>query len=384
MIDLVRRCSKLWHRCDVTLRDLPLALLFAGISFIPVFHGSGTQLGDLPARPMDGWAWVAIAAQALPLAVRRRLPAVCLLLVSAGFVFDQLRHYHTFAGNALAIALLSAGAHLHRFRRTMIVVLSLAYLPLAVTLDRMGSPEGIEGFALFYLVVCLAWGAGSWLRSYRMSEAERRRHVAEATRTAERARIARELHDVVTHHVTAMVVQTESARYLTGAPDKLDRTLSAVTDTGRRAIADLRHLLDLLTPEHDGEVRPAIGPVSELVDQTRAAGQPVEFTQEGEPAASAGSAEFVAYRIVQETLTNALKYARGCPTTVQVRYRETQIAVDVVSSGAASNPPDSPGRGGRGLAGLHDRVSALSGEFDAGFDGDQFAVRARVPTGSVT
>ena len=112
----------------------------------------------------------------------------------------------------------------------------------------------------FYLALALAWGIGAWLRSTRAAEAERRRHVAEATRAAERTRIARELHDVVTHHVTAMVVQAEAARYLTAAPERLDQTLTAITDTGRRAITDLRHLLDLLNPDHGTEPRtPSVG-----------------------------------------------------------------------------------------------------------------------------
>ncbi|GAB2856967.1 hypothetical protein GCM10022221_65690 [Actinocorallia aurea] len=221
-----------------------------------------------------------------------------------------------------------------------------------------------------------------WLRSTRAVEAERRRHIAEATRVAERTRIARELHDVVTHHVTAMVVQAEAARYLTAAPDRLDESLSAVSDTGRRAIADLRHLLDLLDPGHDTAVRtPSVGDLRALVEQTRRAGQPVEFTEEGSPAASAGSAEFVTYRVVQESLTNALKYAHGSRTEVRVHYGEKEIRVDVGTDGSGS-AAGSPRGSGRGLAGLRERIDALGGEFSAGPQADGgFAVRARIPAG---
>ena len=172
------------------------------------------------------------------------------------------------------------------------------------------------------------------MRRTRAAEAEQRRHVAEATRTAERTRIARELHDVVTHHVTAMVVQAEAARYLTAAPDRLDESLTAITDTGRRAITDLRHLLDLLNPDHSTEPRlPSVGELHTLVEQTRLAGQPVEFTEDGTPAQTTGSAEVTAYRVVQEALTNALKYAHGSRTTVHVRHGERETTVEVSTDG---------------------------------------------------
>ena len=231
----VRRVPELWRRFDVVVRDLPLGLLILAGSLVPAFHKHGTQLGGLPARPFDVLAVVAIALQCLPLAVRRRWPIVCLALVSVGFAVDQLRGYHSFAGTAVPVALLSVGSHLERHRRATALLFSAAYVPLAVALYRLGSGAESPGeFLMYYLALALPWGMGSWLRSTRVAEAERRRRVAEHTRTAERTRIARELHDVVTHHVTAMVVQAEAARYLTAAPDRLDQALTAVTDTGRR------------------------------------------------------------------------------------------------------------------------------------------------------
>ncbi|MFC4061913.1 sensor histidine kinase [Planomonospora corallina] len=382
MIDL-RRVTDLWRRCGVVVRDAPFGLLLAVVSLLPALHGKGTQVGDLPARPLDALALVVIALECFPLAVRRRWPAVCLALVSLGFVLDQLHAYHVFASNAMPIALVSAGAHLERHRRVTVVLLSAAYVPLAFALSRIGATERLEGYVVFYLLLAMMWGVGAWLRSTRAAEAERRRRVAEATRAAERARIARELHDVVTHHVTAMVVQAEAARYLTAAPDRLDATLSAVTDTGRRAITDLRHMLDLLKADHDADVGvPAVGELRTLVEQTRRAGQPVELTEEGDPAESAGSAEFVVYRVVQEALTNALKHAHGSPTVVRVRYGEKEISVAVGTDGLGSRAA-SPGGSGRGLAGLRERVEALGGRFCADRQADGgFLVQARIPVGS--
>ncbi|OPF81021.1 two-component sensor histidine kinase [Streptomyces antioxidans] len=381
----VRRVPEIWHRFDVTVRDLPLGLLIFAGSLIPSFHNHGTQLGGLPPRDFDALAIVAVALQCFPLAVRRRWPLVCLTLVSLGFAVDQLRGYHSFAGTAIAIALLSVGSHLERHRRATTLVCTVAYVPLAVALYRLGSgAEAPSEFVMYYLALALAWGMGSWLRSTRAVEADRRRRVAEDTRAAERARIARELHDVVTHHVTAMVVQAEAARYLTAAPERLDQALTAVTETGRRATTDLRHLLDLINPDHGTEATaPTVGRLRTLVEQTRRSGQPVEFTEEGTPAESTGSADLVAYRVVQEALTNALKYAHGSRTWVHVHHGEREITVEVSTDGSGSRAPASPGGSGRGLAGLRERVDVLGGDFSAGAGtGGGFVVRARIPAGS--
>ncbi|MEV4150156.1 histidine kinase [Amycolatopsis sp. NPDC049691] len=382
----------LWRRLDVTVRDLAFGLLLAGLALIPALGGYGTQVGNLPTRPMDAFALVVVAVECLPLALRRRWPAGCLALVSAGFAVDQLWGYHTVSGTALPIALLSAAAYLERYRWPTVAVGSVAYAALAAALASRGSTEGWTGFVTFYFALALAWGIGAWLRQSRAAEAEHRRHVAETTRTAERTRIARELHDVVTHHVTAMVVQTEAARYLTAAPERLDQALTAITDTGRLAITDLRHLLDLLNPDHGTEPRTS-GSLETLVEQTRRAGQPVEFTEVGS-ATAAGSAEAVAYRVVQEALTNALKHAHGSRTDVRVEHGAREIVVEVTSgapkpsvpSGSVENggAPAAPVvlRGsGRGLAGLRERVDVLGGEFTAERREGGFVVKARIPVG---
>jgi signal transduction histidine kinase len=378
----LRSLPDLWRQWPLTVRDLPVALALALAAAVPALERQGTQLGNLPDRPYDALTAGVVALECLPLAVRRRWPVVCLALVSLGFAIDQIRGYHTIAGTGLAIALISAGAHLERHRRVVAGAASAAYVVLAISLDRRGSSEGVTGFTTFYLVVAFAWGVGAWLRQNRAAEAERRRHVEDAARTAERTRIARELHDVVTHHVTAMVVQAEAARYLTGAPDRLDRALTAITGTGRRAVGDLRQLLDLLNPDHStGDPRtPAVGDLDTLVDQSRQAGQPVEFVRKGTPVAATGSAEVAAYRVVQEALTNALKYAHGSPTRVHVHHGEGETIVEISTDGPGSGGV-SPGGSGRGLAGLRERVTVLGGDFSAGAQtGGGFLVRARIPS----
>ncbi|WP_051045959.1 sensor histidine kinase [Nocardiopsis alkaliphila] len=381
-MNVLRWRPQVWHRLDVTLQDLPLALLLFFPSFMPMFFNYGTQLGGVPDRPFDALAVVVVALQSFPLAIRRRWPTLCLTLIAVGFAVDQILGYHTFAGTGLAIAVLSSGVHLQRRRRLTTLLFSLAYVPLAVVLYRIGVGEPVSEFVTFYLALALVWCLGSWVRSTRIAEAEHRRRLAQDVLAAERARIARELHDVVTHHVTAMVVQTEAARYLTAAPDRLDQALASVTDTGRRATSDLRRLLDLIDPDHgtDEARTPHTGGFTELVEHTRGAGQPVEFTEEGSPAESSGSADLVAFRVVQEALTNALKYAHGTPTSVRVRHGRKEITVRVETGGPGMSVASTGG--GRGLIGLRERVEVLGGDFSAGERTDGgFAVEARVPVG---
>jgi signal transduction histidine kinase len=361
------------RRLALAVRDLPIALPLLAVALLPGLAEQGTRLGGAPSRPFDLLAVAVVAVECLPLALRRRAPGTCLALVSLAFAVDQLAGYHSAAGTAVPVALFSAGAHLGRHRRAAVLLASAAYLALVLAFGLRGQGEPVGEFLTFYLALALAWGAGSWLRGSRASEAELRRRIAADTRAAERARIARDLHDVVTHHVTAMVVQAEAARYLTAAPEPLDRALTAVTDTGRRAITDLRHLLELLDPEHG--VVPRSAGLDDLVDRARDAGQPVEFVEQGAPDA-VGSAGLVAYRVVQEALTNALKHAPGRPTAVHVDHGERQITVRVRTDGPAAAPA---GAGGRGLAGLRERVELLGGDVTAGPDGDGFVVHARVP-----
>lgn len=361
------------RQLDVTVRDAPLALLMFVAALVPGFAGYGTRIGDVADRPLDGLGVLVVALETLPLVVRRRAPALCLGLVSVAFVGDQLLGYHTLGGTAWAFALFSAGAHLEH-RRWVVVG------PVVAVCALVAQGEPPADLVVFCVVCAGIWGSGSWLRSTRAAEAEHRLRVAETARTAERTRIARELHDVVTHHVTAMVVQTEAARYLTGTPDRLDAALAGVTDTGRRAITDLRHLLDLLNPDHGLDV-PPVGDLGTLVEQTRAAGQPIEFTENGRPATTSGSAELVAFRVVQEALTNALKHDHGGHTVVLLEHSAREIVVQVGTDGTGTDA-GAPHGSGRGLMGLRERVDVLGGEFDAGpRDGGGFLVTARIPAG---
>ncbi|WP_185931004.1 MULTISPECIES: sensor histidine kinase [unclassified Streptomyces] len=392
-VPLLRAPLDWWRERNAPFKDGVLALTLTLLAAVPTLSNLGAQIGDLPERPANLLSVGLILAQTLPLAVRRRWPAGCLVVVAGAFAVYQAWSFPTtFASVGLYLALYSAGAHQIRVRAGLAAVASGAYVVLAIVLNRLGSPLAVPDYLAFYLFLAAVWLVGSMVRTRRAEEAERRRLTAEVATAAERARIARELHDVVTHHVTAMVVQADAAQFvLTTAPDRAGEGLSAVSDTGRRALTELRYLLGVL--EATGEAAsadleragraPVAGRMEDLVDQARQSGQPVEFREQGERRPRSMDAELAAYRVVQEALTNAMKYAAGQPTRVVLRHAAERMEVEVTTDGPVvthvKRKPDAAG--GRGLTGLRARVRLLDGELKAGPRPEGgFGVRATIPS----
>nr|WP_218008119.1 histidine kinase [Herbidospora sakaeratensis] len=362
-------------------RDGLLAALLTLLAFTPTVAGIGAEIGDLPKRPSDALAVTLTLAMTVPMAVRTRWPGACLAVVGLAFALHQtLACPPTFGTVGLYLALYAAGAHQTRLRRTTVLAATAAYAVLAAVLHLLGSPQRVPDFLVFYSVLAVIWTAGAGVRRWRAEEAERRRLSAEVAVVAERTRIARELHDVVTHHVTAMVVQADAAQYLLeSAPDRAGESLTAISGTGRRALTELRSLLGVL----EATGAPALGTVDDLVAQARSSGQPVELTEHGRPLARGADVELAVYRVVQEALTNALKHATGRPTAVLVRHGDGHVEIEVTTEGPAATPAGTPADtpGGRGLAGLRERLRLLGGELTAGTGPEGgFTVRALIPS----
>lgn len=355
------------------LRDHELALGLTALAFVPPLAVIGGQFGDLPTRPADALAALLVLGQTVPIAVRTRWPALCLAVAGLSFaVYESLGYPQTIAAAGLYVALYSAGSHQERHRIPLAIAATAAWIGFSVVLYELGSPEHIVDYTVFYLAMAACWVLGAFVRRRRQDETERRRLAELAAAAGERARIARELHDVVTHHVTAMVVQADAAQY-SGQPTE---ALTAISGSGRLALRELRHLLDVL------EATGSPGSLAELVAQTRAGGQPVELIEDGDHAPLAAGSELAAYRVVQEALTNAVKYASGNRTVVRVGHTADRVDIEVTTDGATTHP-EAQG-GGRGLAGLRDRVAKVGGSLEAGPRGDgSFVVSARIPTGSI-
>jgi signal transduction histidine kinase len=387
---LARSLAARWRSGHAWLQDSVLAVVLAGLAFAPPLAARGVALGELGHHHLGLGGSVLSAAQALPLAARRRWPGWTLAVVGVAFGVYQLAGYQsTFASIGLFIALYSAGAHQARHRRLLAVATTAGFVVLAAILAVRGSPELVIDWITFYVLLAACWGAGAVIRSRARAEEARRRQSVELAMVAERARIARELHDVVTHHVTAMVVQADATQFvLETAPDRAADGLGAISGTGRRALADLRHLLGVLeSPRGDGEGdgpagdagrAPVTGSLTDLVARISAAGHPAELIEKGQPEPIAVGTRLAVYRVVQEGLTNAMKHAPGQPTVAEVRYGDDEISVEVRNEGPVR--PDGSSPAGRGLTGLRERVSRSGGELRAGpRPAGGFSVRATVP-----
>ena len=258
-------------------------------------------------------------------------------------------------------------------------------------------------------VPLLVWLSGDgvrWRRGYYLALEERaarlereRDALAQVAAAAERARIAREMHDVVAHNVSVMVIQADGGLYaLDGAPDKTRAALAAISATGRQALAEMRRLLGVLRtdavpaqaanpdtaapPDNTAPLGPMPGmaDVEPLIEQTRAAGIPVRFAASGtRPAGLGGGADLAAYRVVQEALTNVRKHGGPLVTaTVTVSYAEDGLSIAVADDGRGATAY--PAEPGHGLAGMRERVALYGGTVAAGpRRGGGFAVTATVP-----
>ena len=198
---------------------------------------------------------------------------------------------------------------------------------------------------------------------------------------AERTRLARELHDSVGHALTVVTVQAAAARrVLDDDPEFARRALHAIEDSGRAAMDDLDHVLGLLRDDDRSRTTPArtLTDLSALVAETRAAGVQLDARVEGSLGHVPAAVSREGYRVVQEAVTNAVRHSAGSAVQVTVQARDDLLDIDVINP---SSTHLSPSTGGRGLAGMQERVDVLGGRFTAGIEGDVWRVRARLPTG---
>ena len=258
--------------------------------------------------------------------------------------------------------------------------------------------EGRETSALGGAVIATVltvgiWGLGAYAQTRRRYLLELKERAAAAERERdqlariavheERALIARELHDIVAHSVSVMLVGVRGARdVLRASPDVADETLAGVERSGEQSLSELRRILSLLRdPERRAESRPqpSLAQLGELVAEYRDAGLPVRLEITGEPEPLPGGVELSAYRIVEEALTNVLKHSEPTRVTVTLSYCRSRLDLEVVDDGVAAPPQAAAGHG---IVGLQERVALLGGELETGRRaGGGYRVAARLPVG---
>ena len=351
------------------------------------------QPGGGHATPGPG-SFLIVGAGTIPLAWRRRRPIHTVIAVGlAELTMSALG----FPGSILAIACLvavySVAAHADRRRALIALAVTPVVIGLAMWIDRDNVTPGdvVWNLAIFLT----AWVLGDNLQARRSRAAaleeralrlERERDEAAVRAVeAERSRIARELHDVVAHSMSVMVVSAGAARRtLDRDPDAAREAMASIETTGRQALDEMRRLLGVLRPaDADTAARtpqPSVKHLDALVHQVTDAGLPVELEIEGEPRPLAAGLDLSAYRIVQEALTNALKHAGPARAHVRLRYGERALELEVLDDGRGSAADHRDDDRGHGLIGMRERVALSGGELTAGpRRGGGFEVRATLP-----
>jgi signal transduction histidine kinase len=328
----------------------------------------------------------AALAYTLPLLARRRLPLLPLLVVLAVVALRGIVHDTPEEGAmpvpVILVGAFSAGAHA---RTTALAVLGaalgVATLPVLLAVDYFKGASEPSDWAIIPFLVLGAWGAGR-VAHHRAQQAraaeERGPEIARAAVADERARIARELHDVVAHSISVIGLQAGAAEGLVEQdPARAREHLEAVRRTSQETLREMRRLLDVLR-EDDADLAPQPG-LERLDELVADAGVPVTVEVRGDRDGLAPGVDLAAFRIVQEALTNVRKHAGPVPTTVRVDYRPGEVALEVVN---APGRTPAAGPGGAGLPGMRERVRLYGGRMDAAAEPDGgFAVRATLPRG---
>jgi signal transduction histidine kinase len=392
-----------WLRARPLVADGLLAALLAAFSLVALWYANRDCDGG--CRPGGAFAVALVLAQTLPLAWRRRHPLVVGLVTGLATAGYGLAPYPDLAmpipiGGVVGLYSVAAWGS----RRAALASGAVAAVMVVVTLSLPRTDADVVDAAFVSLALAGAWLLGDRARVQRALAAELQERAARLEReraeeagravASERARIARELHDVVAHHVSMMVVQAEAGPVaVEHDPARAAGAFEAIGATGRQALVEMRRLLGML--RGDEEQAPSLAPqpglaeVPSLVEQVGRAGLRVELVLEGAQVALPAGVDLSAYRIVQEALTNAVRHSGAGRARVLVRYGEHELQLRIENglesaSGRQSRDSDRQtgrsGRSGRGLLGMKERVNLFGGELHAGPGPDGgFTVDARLP-----
>jgi signal transduction histidine kinase len=389
------------HAGDIC--DVVLALVLAGtaqyeIWVRPLFDDGipGPQLANA----------VLLLLVTIPLVWRRRAPTVVFVLVLASVglqisLIDQTRSEQPPFQEwiALLVVFYSLGAHAERRRAIVAGAAGGVVFVGGDLVDLFSDGAALEDIVPAWFMLAAAYGVGFALRGQRIEstllarraerleqEREQRARLAVAE---ERVRIARELHDIIAHTISVMVVQAQAGqRVLEGEQASAREALCSIETTGRQALVEMRRLLGILRDE-DRELalapRVSLAHLDMLSERMRESGLPVDLQIEGEARPLPLGVDLSAYRIVQEALTNALQHAGPASARVVVRYQSEAVELEITDNGRGAEEGHRARNGaghqsGHGLVGMSERAALVGGTVEAGADGGRgYTVRARLP-----
>jgi signal transduction histidine kinase len=382
-----------WLRAHPFVFDCLVAAAVVAVTVPSLWLNHSTTINY---RDADVWGLLLALGGTVPLAWRRRDPMTVFLIVVACEVAYEALGYPSAAGIAGVVAVYSAAAHLDRRRSRIALGLTLVGLAIVFATARWN----VDTSSIISNVVIFtsAWLFGDNIKNRRayMSELEARATRLEHEREEqarqavadEQARIARELHDVIAHNVSVMVVQAGAARrILDTQPERAKEAIGSIETTGRQALTEMRRLLGVLRKDDEASdtrsPQPSIANLESLVQSVREAGLPVDVVIEGEPRPLASGVDLSAYRIVQEALTNTMKHGGPATATVRLTYSKDELELEVTDTGrgAAQGLVVTNGNGkGHGLVGMRERVALFGGKLNVGPQpGGGYAVSARLP-----
>ncbi|KHK99629.1 histidine kinase [Microbacterium mangrovi] len=374
--------------------DVCVGVLFFVLAGWPVVQG---VVNGQPGQALVGLTLTALISGAL--VIRRFSPGVALMAAWTVAVLQMLAGFQVEAYDLAIFGVLYATAAYGTrvvfwlgFASALVgALVATAYLQLRnlIEMIHLGSMGALvtAGFAWMAasFALLLAWTTGAMVRAVLRSRASRLAQVqaeAEAATEQERVRIARDMHDVVAHSLAVVIAQADGARYAAASdPDAATAALGTISSTARAALADVRLLLGQLRHSQSDGPQPSLADLEGLFAQVRAAGLELRVTVDPAPRSEPGAAvQLAVYRILQEAFTNAIRHGDHGAADVTLAWMPDAVAVTVRNRLAADAAPQP---GGHGLIGMRERAQLVGGTLDAGAEGTEFVVRARIPLSGV-
>ncbi|MDX3071904.1 sensor histidine kinase [Streptomyces sp. MI02-7b] len=384
------------------LADVALAVAFTAASML-----LGHEQPPPDWHRLDAAGYALTALVNLPVAARRRFPVGVSVFVCVAWVVFVAAGYWPVVNSLAPLMALYTVATVRPARLALgcAALTGGVWVYAGLTAAQSSMATVVAQALVFPLVMCLFGHSArvSAQRAERLGEVTERlraerKDAAKQAVAEEQARIARELHDVVAHHMSVISVQAGMASYVFASePESARKALDTISDTTREALQEMRRMLKVLragpgepeggAPSYDP--MPSVTRMGEMIERVRAAGLAVELRIEGSPRPVAPGVGLCAYRVVQEALTNVLKHAPHARARVLVAYEPHQLRVTVTDDGGGAGPHGSPGRSdpdtipqgaGHGLIGMRERARLYGGTVDIGPLGDGFEVRLTLPT----